>query len=184
MNHLSGGTSFIDPGLVLTTGGVASGSVVADLGCGALGHCTFPAADRVGKNGRVYAVDVRQIVLEGIKNRARIDGVEAIQTVWENLEVPKSTGIADGSVDVALMITTLFQNTKHQQMLSEAARILKSGGRLVVVDWLPTPTLIGPEITRRLTPQQVTAFGQAAGLVVAAEFTPSQYHFGLVFTKN
>ena len=37
--------------------GIRAGDVVLDFGCG-LGFCTFPAADRVGQEGKVHALDI------------------------------------------------------------------------------------------------------------------------------
>lgn len=178
-----GGNNFIDPQLILTKANVASGGVVADLGCGALGHFVFPVAKQVGDKGAVYAVDIRKLVLEGIKNRARVDQLKNIKTIWANLEIPKTTGLNNNSCDAVLLINTLFQTQKDDDVLTEAVRILKNGGRLLVVDWLQETGGLGPVAEQRVDQNQVTTWAQQAGLKKVDEFSAGQYHFGLVFTK-
>lgn len=58
------------PQQVMDTLGLKSGSVVADLGCGN-GYFTFHLADRVGTSGKVYAVDVRENLVEEIRRSAK-----------------------------------------------------------------------------------------------------------------
>ncbi len=127
MLNTSGGNTFLDPVKIFKQVGLAKGHKLADLGCGAVGHFVFPAVNIVGKDGMVYAVDIRKIILEGIKNRARVDGIENLETVWTNLEVPKATGITDESLDVATLFNTLFQSKKRKEILTEAIRMVKAG---------------------------------------------------------
>jgi ArsR family transcriptional regulator len=45
--------------------------------------------------------------------------------------------IADGELDVALMMLVLHHLPEPKRVLAEAARALKPGGRLLIVDMLP-----------------------------------------------
>ena len=64
------GNELINPFKVLERAGLQSGWSVADLGCGALGHFVFPAAQLVGGNGKVYAVDIQKTALKAIEKTA------------------------------------------------------------------------------------------------------------------
>ena len=184
MTNQSGGSQFLDPQKIINEVGIKAGQQLGELGCGAVGYFVFPLAKQVGKEGHVYAVDIRRLVLEGIKNRARIDGMENIETIWSNLEVFKGTGIPDNTLDVALLITVLFQNQKKEDILIEAIRMIKPGGYLAVVDWQKKKeSFIGPAMEVRVEPQKVVEFCQSKGLTVAEEFIPSNFHFGLLFKK-
>ncbi|MFA5358274.1 MAG: methyltransferase domain-containing protein [Patescibacteria group bacterium] len=184
MEEVSGGKQFIKSEKVLQEIGVKPGDRIADMGCGALGYFTFAAAKVVGKNGLIYAIDVRQIVLEGIRNRARIDGLTNIETIWANLEIIKSTGIADVSVDLSFLFNVLFQNKKREEILTEAIRILRPGGRLAVIDWLGEKNPFGPQVDALVNKQGILQFCKKFSLTLEKEFNPSSYHFGLLFIKN
>ena len=178
-----GGNKFLDPKYIFSQIGLTPGQRVADLGCGAMGHFVFSAAEAVGSGGQVYAVDIRQIVLVGIKNRARIDGVDNIETIWANLETFKSSGIATESLDLVMLFNTLFQNKKREEILKEAVRITKPGGHLAIIDWQPQETLFGPPLEMRVDPDKVKKFCQSNGLQLEREFIAGNFHFGLLFKK-
>jgi ubiquinone/menaquinone biosynthesis C-methylase UbiE len=184
MVNTSGGNQLLDPQRLLIEVGVQKNQQVADLGCGAVGHFVFPAAEMVGDKGLVYAVDIRRIILEGIKNRARIEGKENIKTVWSNLEVYRGTGILDNSLDVAMLINVLFQNKKQEEIIHEAVRMVKPGGRLAIVDWKPEKSVLGPPLEIRAKPEVLIKLCQKEGLTVEREFEPGNFHFGLLFNKK
>jgi len=183
MTNITGGNQLLDAEKNLQKMGVKKGSQVADLGCGAVGYFTFPASRIVGDDGLVYAVDIRKMVLEGIRNRARIDGISNIKTVWSNLEIPKATGILDNSLDVAMLITVLFQGEKRKEMLAEAIRMIKPGGNLGIIDWKKEKTPIGPPLERRVEVDEVVSYCREQGLTLEEEFEAGKYHFGLLFKK-
>ncbi|MFA6993168.1 MAG: class I SAM-dependent methyltransferase [Patescibacteria group bacterium] len=183
MENSSGGNQLLDPQAVLAVSGVKLGSRVADLGCGAVGHFVFPASQLVGKSGKVYAVDIRATVLDGIKRRAHLAGLENIQVLRANLENNKGTGLPDGSADVAMLINVLFQNDKREEVLREALRVVKPGGTLLVIDWRSEPSVIGPVAERRVRSEGVARFCQAQGAELVKRFEPSKWHFGLLFKK-
>ncbi len=180
----AGGNQFVDYSDVLSVADVAVGARVADLGCGAAGYFVFPFAQAVGEQGTVYAVDVRRSVLDGIKHRARVDGLPQIETVWANLELPQGSGLSGKSLDVALLINVLFQNNDRQALLTEAIRLLRVGGRLIVIDWKTSQSPLGPSADRRVDQVAVSTFCERHGLVQVQSFTPGDYHFGLVFEKK
>ena len=64
---LRSGTELINPFKLLERVGIGEGQRVADLGCGALGHFVFPAAQLVGGMGAVFAVDIQKGALEHVE---------------------------------------------------------------------------------------------------------------------
>ena len=115
----------IDANLILTKARVEEKTKVADLGCGSSGHFVFPSAKLVGKKGIVYAVDILRTTLETVNKRARIENLANIKTVWSNLEIFGATKIEAGSLDVGLLINTLYQSHKRAEILRESIRLLK-----------------------------------------------------------
>jgi SAM-dependent methyltransferase len=99
--------------------------VVADLGCGA-GALTAALAPHVA---RVIGVDQSAAMLRAARRRlAGLDNVELHRAGLESLPLPP------GSCDAALLVLVLTYVPAVAPVLAEAARLLKPGGRLVVVD--------------------------------------------------
>jgi ubiquinone/menaquinone biosynthesis C-methylase UbiE len=183
MSGRIGGSALIDANLILSKAGVEGKNKVADLGCGFAGHFVFPAAKAVGKKGLVYAVDILRTVLETVDKRARLENFSNIKTVWSNLEIFGATKIGDGSLDVAMLINTLYQSHKRAEILREAVRLLKKNGRLVVVEWKSIATPFGPPLEERVKKELVDIAAKKLGLKPEEEFAAGQYHYGLIYVK-
>jgi len=103
-------------------------AVVADLGCGT-GQVAEALAPFVGQ---VIGVDGSPSMLKAAKKRLlEHKNVDLRAGTLEALPVN------DGGVDAAMMFLVLHHVGDPARCLAEAARALKPGGRLVVVDMLP-----------------------------------------------
>ena len=103
-------------------------AVVADLGCGT-GHVASQLSPWVGK---VIGVDSSAAMLKAARHRT--DGLSNIELRRGDLA---SVPIEDGTCDAALMLLVLSYVQEPTVVLKQMARILKPGGRAVVVDLLP-----------------------------------------------
>jgi ArsR family transcriptional regulator len=116
--YLSAVLGLIDPDLF-----------VGDLGCGT-GQLTATIAPYVRQ---MIAVDASMEMLDAA--RARLDGATA------NVDFRKgeleSLPIGDGELDVAALSLVLHYSPAPPKALSEAARVIRPGGRVLVVDMLP-----------------------------------------------
>ncbi len=101
---------------------------VGDLGCGT-GQTTAALAPFVG---RVIAVDESSPMLAAA--RKRLDGQPNVELRSGRLE---DLPIDDGELDAAVLSLVLHFVVDPARILAEAARVLKPGGRLLVVDMLP-----------------------------------------------
>ncbi len=173
----------VDANSIMEVAQIGDKTKVADLGCGTSGHFVFPAARLVGKNGKVYAVDILKTVLENIKKRVKQENLDNIEPVWSNLEIFGATKIEAGSLNAALLVNTLYQSTKRVEILREAIRMLKKDGRLVVVEWKNISSPFGPPAEERVKLDLLKKGAERLGLKLEEEFEAGPYHYGLVFTK-
>lgn len=175
---------FLEPNqLVKQLGIIEPGQMIADFGSGA-GYFTLSLARQTGGLGRVYAIDILEQPLQVVRNQARILGIRNIETVRANLEAPQGSTLRGGSIDVVWMANVLFQSSYKEKILQEAARVLKKGGKLVIIDWIPHLPL-GPE-GLRVSAQEVRAMVAKLGenLEELQSFEAGNYHWGLVFVKR
>jgi ubiquinone/menaquinone biosynthesis C-methylase UbiE len=159
-----------------------SGAKVADLGCGAMAYFTLAAAKIVGNNGLVYAVDIQKEVLSSVESKAKLESLHNITTIWSNLEISGATKVPIG-MDICILVTTLFQNSNHLQIMNESVRLLADGGKLLIIEWLPQKTTIGPDVSQRVPSDIIKQHAESIGLKMEKEFAAGQYHYGLIFTK-
>ena len=156
---------------------------VAELGCGNFGFFVWPLAKLVGRRGQVYAVDILKPVIEEIKLQALKENLPQVKTIWSNLEIFKATSIETCSLDAALLVNVLHQSDKKLEILREAIRMLKRGGKLLIVEWTNTDSPFGPALEKRVKLDALKAAAPKIGLEIKEEFIAGPYHYGLILIK-
>lgn len=178
------GTELINPFKLLERVGIRAGQRVADLGCGALGHFVFPAAQLIGAKGVVYAVDIQRNVLEQVERLAKDDQVFNLKTVWSDIDVYGATRIDDGSLDITLLINNLFLSQNRPQLVREMARLTRPGGRIVVVEWKTVSTPLGPPVNQRIDREEAKKVLKTPLMSFQDEFEAGPYHYGLIYQRT
>ncbi len=119
------------------------GETVLDLGSGG-GIDVLLSARRVGLTGRAYGLDMTDEMLELARANQRDAGVENVEFLKGEIErIP----LPDDSVDVIISNCVINLSGDKSQVLREAARVLRPGGRFAVSDVVADPDM--DESTRR-----------------------------------
>lgn len=179
----SGGNYLLDSNFILNKARIKEGDKIADLGCGAAGHFVFPASKLVGGKGTVYAVDIMKTVLTTIDKKIKEESLENIKTVWSDVESFGATDIASVTLDVILIIDTLYQSEQRAKFLKEAIRMLKTKAYLLVVEWKNTSTPMGPPKENRVEKESLKRGALKMGLTIEEEFEAGDNHYGILFIK-
>jgi ubiquinone/menaquinone biosynthesis C-methylase UbiE len=182
--HTRSGTELINPFKLLERVGIREGYHVADLGCGALGHFVFPAAQLVGGMGMVYAVDIQRSVLEQIQKTAKDLQHWNVYPVWSDIDVYRATRIDEASLDLTLLINNLYLSQNREQLVREMARLTKPGGRIVIVEWKATSMPLGPRADQRIAQPDAQKILQTPLMDFVEEFPAGEYHYGLIYTRT
>lgn len=159
--------------------GLESGMKVADFGAGS-GAYVVPMAEAVGESGRVYAIDVQKDLLKRIANEAIHKQLNTIDIIWADLEVPRASKLAQGSIDLVLMSNILFQVHHKSFLLKEAHRIVKKNGRAIIIDWSDSFGGMGPVKDDVVKKDAAITLAQKAGFELVSEFEAGAHHYGLV----
>jgi ubiquinone/menaquinone biosynthesis C-methylase UbiE len=183
MTNFTGGNVLLNIDIIIKKSQIGEKMKVADLGCGGSGHFVFPVSKIIGKKGKIYAVDILKPALERINRRAKQESYPNIETIWSDLEVFGATKIESESLDVAMLINTLHLSHKKVEILREAIRLLKKGGKMVIIDWSNIASPLGPPPEERVQINSLKKATQKLGLSLLEEFEPGFYHYGLIFTK-
>ena len=161
--------------------GLREGLRVGDLGAGT-GHYALAAASIVGGSGRVYAVDIQEDVLKTLRTEAAQRGLSNIETIWGDFEKPGGTKLRDHSLDVVILSNTLFQLDHKEGALGEIKRILKPGGKLLVIDWAGSYEGIGPHQDHVVTEYAAEDLFITGGFHKVKSFRAGPHHYSIVFT--
>lgn len=170
---------FSDPATNLNKLGLTDGMKIVDLGAGS-GFYSIEAAKRVGATGRVYAIDVQKDLLERLRSVGASQGLRNIEVIWGNAEKIGGTKLREGIADRVVVSNVLFQIEKPDDFSLEIKRIIKPGGRVLVVDWSEVSTL-GPSTV--VPSSQAQALFEKAGFKLEEQFGAGDHHYGMIFVK-
>ena len=163
--------------------GLREGMRVADLGAGS-GHYTLAAAKRVGESGRVYAIEVQKELLARIKGLAKAEHLNNVEVIWGDVEEEGGVKLGDGTVDAVIISNILFQAENKTGLIEEAGRILKPGGKALVIDWIDSYGGMGPPASDIISSDDARRLCEEAGLILEKEFTAGAHHFGFIVKKS
>lgn len=160
-------------------------SVVVDLGCGT-GHYVFAVASALqamGKKGVVYAVDVQKNLLDKVAVEATRRGFDNIRVIWSDIDVVGGIKLSDAVADIVIVSNVLFQSENKENFLREGIRLLKSGGELMIIDWLDSNGGLGPNQDLIVRAEVVELILQSLGLSKKKDFGTGAHHWGVIFRK-
>lgn len=154
---------------------------VGDFGAGS-GHYARAAAAVVGREGKVYAVDVQEDVLKHLKLNTHEHHQNIINAVWGDIEKSGGTHLRDKSLDAVILANTFFQVENRFGLLSEIQRVLAPGGKFMLVDWAGSYGGLGPVPERVVTEHEAEDFFISGGFHKVKSFRAGPHHYGIVFT--
>ncbi len=161
------------------------GQTVGDFGSGGSGHIAAELCQTVGADGTVLLFDIQKTALSAAMSALQTRGAVNVKSVWTDLETYQgASGVADGSIDAGLLINVLHQSKMPKAILTEISRMLKTGARLVVIDWLKDQsTPLAPAENMRVGADHVAQIATAAGFASLEKFSAGPWHWGLVLVK-
>jgi ubiquinone/menaquinone biosynthesis C-methylase UbiE len=110
---------------------VLQGMKGADFGCGS-GYFTALLAQEVGHSGKIYAIDIDEEALKSTQELIDQFGLRNVKFLHQDLEI--NSGLENNSLDFVFISQVLYQSDEPQKIISEAKRVLKDKGYLIVLE--------------------------------------------------
>jgi SAM-dependent methyltransferase len=155
-----------------------AGAVACEIGAGP-GYFTLRLSKAVGDKGVVYAVDVEPRLLGVLRERLEASGARNVVPVLGLMDDPL---LPAGACELVLVVNTVHHFTDPVAYLKRIKHTLKSGGRLVNIDFHKRPSPMGPPMEMRIDREDFVSIADKAGLKPSAEheLLPHQYFIELV----
>jgi ubiquinone/menaquinone biosynthesis C-methylase UbiE len=162
---------------------VDPGHIVADFGSGS-GHYTIALSKKIGNSGKVYALDIQKDLLEKLKKTSEGLGLSNINVIWADLDEERGSGLADEIIDRVVATNILFQVEKKDNLVKEIHRVLKTKGRVLLIDWSESFSGIGPQAQDVVKQDVARVLFESHGFVLEKEIQAGDHHYGLIFRKS
>ena len=107
------------------------GDVVADIGIGT-GYIARKISPKIGETGIIYGVEIQQEMLDILAEKMAEEGITNIKGVLGTITDPK---LPPNSVDLAIMVDVYHEFSHPYEMMKNICRGLKTGGRVVFVEY-------------------------------------------------
>jgi ubiquinone/menaquinone biosynthesis C-methylase UbiE len=168
------------PDAALDAIGIAKGSTVADIGCGA-GYFTWRLAERVGPAGKVYGNDIQPEMLELLRRNMAARKLANVEAVLGEIDDPK---LPREALDLVLLVDVYHEFSEPQKMLRAIRASLKPGGRLVLLEYRKEDPKVPIRLEHKMTVNEVKAELEPEGyrLDKVSEALPRQHI--LIFGKK
>lgn len=148
--------------------GVRPGDKVLDL-AGGTGDITALMSKRVGRTGQVVLSDINEAML--VRGRARLEDMGVVGNVVPAIADAEKLPFASGHFDAVTMAFGLRNVTNQNAVLAECHRVLKPGGRLLVLEF----SQVNSEALRKLYDGYSFAVLPLLGRLVAGD--PDSYKY-------
>jgi len=160
----------LDPRVLWAALDTPAPDVIVEIGAGTGLFASRFAA--MAPQATVYAVDMEpEMVAWMSDNRPEVATGALIPLLSSETAVP----LPDGCADVVMMLNVHHELAKPDTTYAQAARLLRSGGRILVADWSPEAVQERPPVHVRATAAQLAAALTGSGFkdVIVHEGLPS-----------
>jgi ubiquinone/menaquinone biosynthesis C-methylase UbiE len=106
-----------------------------------------------------------------------------VESIWGDIERPAGTHLREQSIDAVILANVLFQVQNRAGLLAEIKRIIKPGGKLLVVDWAGAYGGMGPSLHQVVPEHEAEALFINGGFHKVKSFRSGAHHYAIVFTS-
>jgi ubiquinone/menaquinone biosynthesis C-methylase UbiE len=169
---------YLNPDLIWEKAGLKNPSVLIDIGAGT-GFFALLFSEKM-KKGKVYACDISDEMLSWLEDNLPSESKGRVIPV--KME-ESSVSLPDDMADLVYMINLHHELKEPLRIIEESRRLLKKGGKLLIIDWKKEQTPEGPPMEIRVTEETIDSQMLKAGFRDVIKYAVLPYHYLLVGEK-
>lgn len=170
----------IPPKETLLNLGLLYDDTFADIGCG-IGYFTIEAAGIINSDNKIFAMDISDEMLTEVDKRAKDAKIFNILTIRTDEYDLK---ITSDEVSFALVVNVLHEIDDKRRFIKEISRILKSNGRVALIEWDKRDMDMGPPTDHRISSEELKTLFLVNGFEHESSSTYASMFYGEVFRQK
>ena len=181
--------NFLDSNEILDELHIQGHETFMDAGCGD-GHIAIKVLNEYINDGEVYAIDIYDKSIEDMENYKKENNINNLVNIEADI-TECITGVEDESIDIVLMVN-VFHGFKASRRIDEAIcelkRIIKSDGKIAIMDYKAWDVPNGPPTQVRSSPDELEDFFKKHNLKkiylneeIGEDIPEGKSHFLIIF---
>ena len=191
-HHAKSSVNFLDSDEILEKLNLNGNEIFMDAGCGD-GHIAIKALNDYLPNGLVYAVDNYDISIRELEDYKKENNLEKLITVQADLtkDIPQ---IDDDAIDMIFMLNVVHgfkASGNMDDVIEKLLRILKSDGKIAIVEFRPIDWTFGPPTEIKYAPEELEGIFNNHGFKkiylneeLGQEGLEEKSHYLIIFEKE
>jgi ubiquinone/menaquinone biosynthesis C-methylase UbiE len=191
-HHAKSSVNFLDSDEILEKLKLNGNEIFMDAGCGD-GHIAIKALNDYLPNGLVYAIDNYDVSIRELEDYKTENNLEKLITVQADLtkDIPQ---IDDDAIDMIFMLNVVHgfkASGNMDDVIEKLLRILKSDGKIAIVEFRPIDWTFGPPTEIKYAPDELEAIFNNHGFKkiylneeLGQEGLEEKSHYLIIFEKE
>ena len=191
-HHAKSSVNFLDSDEILEKLNLNGNEIFMDAGCGD-GHIAIKALNDYLPNGLVYAIDNYDVSIRELEDYKTENNLEKLITVQADLtkDIPQ---IDDDSIDMIFMLNVVHgfkASGNMDDVIEKLLRILKSDGKIAIVEFRPIDWTFGPPTEIKYAPEELEGIFNNHGFKkiylneeLGQEGLEEKSHYLIIFEKE
>lgn len=142
----------------------------------------LPILETLSNGGKLYCLGSNDELLQKIFNEVK-HLKSSFHVLKAHVGKKKGVPLKDSLLDIVLLDNVFFSFENKEELIEEIMRVLKKGGRALVIDWHGSFNGIGPHKDHVVSKQETEHFFSKFNFSLLNDIDAGTFHYALLFRK-